>query len=272
MSKLIAATVSIMPEIPRGLSSFLYGEPIGPTMSSLEERMRALTKHGKNIGSIPSIGNLPDWFTDAVFAQQCFTGPNPTTICRASTEWVQRFKVEANKQGNKAMYTLLNTMAMDMMYIQDYSHFRNSCGANPNSILQSNDGKRFGCASVTLLQLTRDGMLHPMAIVLDYRASMETSVCIFNRRLTPEDSSDCEQNDWPWRYAKMCHQVSDWMQHECAVHLNDCHYIMEATIVACQRAFPSDHIVYNILSPHWFVHYLTIASNANFSTGSKPFH
>lgn len=251
MSKLISAAVSFMPEIPKGLSSFLYGEPMGPTMANLEERMKILTKQGKNIGSVPSIANRPDWYSDAVFAQQRFTGPNPTSICRASTEWIQRFKITANKQGNKAMYTMLNSMSADMMYIQDYSHFRNACGAAPTTVLQSSDGTRFACASVTLFQLTREGTLHPMGIVLDYQNSMDSSVCIFNRRMGPEDSTEFEAKDWPWRYAKMCHQVSDWTQHELAVHLNDCHFVMEATIVACQRAFPNNHVVYNMLAPHW---------------------
>lgn len=251
MSRLISAAVSTVSDVPRGLSSFLYGDTIAPTMAGIEQRMRTLTKKKRNIGSVPSIANRPDWFTDAVFAQQSFTGLNPTSIAKASAEWIQRFKKAANDQGRKPMYTLLNTTQAETLYVQDYSYFRSSCGAAPHSVLQSDDGKRFGCAAVTLFQLSQEGALHPLAIVLDYRASMDNSVCIFNRRLHPSDPSENEASDWPWRYAKLCHQVSDRTHHESAVHLNDCHYVEEATIIACQRAFPNDHVVYNILAPHW---------------------
>jgi hypothetical protein len=118
-------------EIPRGLSSFLYGEMMSPTMAGLEERMRALTKNRKNIGSMPSIANRPDWYTDSVFAQQSFTGPNPTSIARCSAEWIRRFMMVANMQGKKARYTLLNSSPADSMYIQDYSYFRSACGSSP---------------------------------------------------------------------------------------------------------------------------------------------
>jgi hypothetical protein len=174
------------------------------TMGQVEERLKMLTKNCKNIGAVPSIANRPDWYSDAVFAQQSFTGPNPTSIMRASTEWTMRFMDAANSQGNKQMYTLLSTAMPDSMYIQDCSYFRNACGAPPNSMLQSDDSMRFGCASVTLFQLSRVGSLHPLAIVLDYQCSMESSVCIFNRRLSAEDSSEQEGTNWPWRYAKMC--------------------------------------------------------------------
>jgi hypothetical protein len=49
----------------------------------------------------------------------------------------------------------------------------------------------------------------------------------------------------------MCNQVSDWTKHELTVHLNDCHFVEEATIVAAQRSFPADHVVFNLLAPHW---------------------
>ena len=117
--------------------------------------------------------------------------------------------------------------------------------------LCSDDGRWFGCASVTLLSLSPEGKLHPLAIVLDYRVSIENSVCIFNRRLYPEDSSKHEAADWPWRYAKLCALVSDWTTHEVAAHLTDCHFVQKDLIVAAQRSFPTDHVVYNLLAPHW---------------------
>jgi len=203
----------MVPDIPQGIATFLYGEPIGNTVAQLETGMKRLTKQAKSIGSMPSIANRGDWYTDAVFAQQAFTGSNPTAITKATDEWTKRFMSAANSQGNKGMYTLLSTAASGSIYMQDNSYFRSAIHAPLDSVLCSDDGKRFGCAAVTLMQLNSDGRLHPLAIVLDYRGSMETSVCIFNKRLSPNGSSEHEASDWPWRYAKLCHQTSDCMQY-----------------------------------------------------------
>jgi hypothetical protein len=233
------------------LSRFIYGDPFAKTMAGLEQRMRALTREKKNIGSETSIANRDDWYTDAVFAQQSFTGPNPTSIANASAEWIERFERTARAQGQKRALSLLKNSNPESFYIQDYSSFRYAAGAPPNSDLVSENGHRFGCAAVTLFQLTQEGKLHPLAIVLDYRVSMEDSVVIFNQRLSPSDPTSTEAKDWPWRYAKLCNQVSDWMYHEGVVHLNNCHLVEEATIVAASRSFTSDHIVWRLLEPHW---------------------
>lgn len=220
-------------------------------MAGLEARMARLRRAKKNVGTVPSVANRPDWYTDSIFAQQSFTGCNPTSITRASDEWITRFKQSATDQNNEGMSTLLQTVAPAQMFIQDYSYFRSAVGSLPDSALRSDDGKRFGCAAVTLFHLTSSGDLHPLAIVLDYRGSMVGSVVVFNKRLSPADPKTSEATDWPWRYAKMCHQVSEWTHHQLVVHLNDCHFVQEAIIVSAQRSFPADHIVHTLLEPHW---------------------
>ncbi|KIJ30185.1 hypothetical protein M422DRAFT_53866 [Sphaerobolus stellatus SS14] len=125
--------------------------------------------------------------------------------------------------------------------------------------LSSTDGTRFGCASVVLFHLPNDGKLHPLAIVLDYKSSMDVSVTIFNRRLSSADTSIDEYNDWPWRYAKTCAQVSDWVRHEATVHLVYTHFVEESIIVAAHRKLPPRHVVFKLLEPHWKV---TLSVNA----------
>ena len=249
--RLLDTAVTLSPIIPKGIMNLLYGEPFANTMDGLVENNRTLRKQGKNIGSQPNIADRDDWYTDAVFAQQAFTGTNPTTIMLASAEWIKRFRAAADAQGNEEASDLLKSFRADSIYIQDYSYFRNAINADPDSVLKSDKGHRFGCAAVTLFLLFPDGRLHPLAIVLDYRVSIGNSVVIFNKRLNPDAPTTSEKTDWPWRYAKMCNQVSDWSRHEMAVHLNDCHLVEEATIVAAQRSFSTEHIVHRILSPHW---------------------
>ncbi|QSZ31504.1 hypothetical protein DSL72_001071 [Monilinia vaccinii-corymbosi] len=253
LKRLVDFSVSLLPRIPPEISYLLFGDPCnGTTMGELEKKMMALQKDDKNIGTEPSIGYRKDWYSDAVFAQQYFTGPNPSSITLASQTWIERFKKAAFDQSNKEIHNLLETVNSNSLYVQDCSFFRGWAGASPESTLISDNGKRFGCASVTLLHLNADGDLHPLAIILDYRLSMESSVTIFNRRINPQDPKDNEHEDWPWRYAKMCSLISDWTRHELTIHLNDCHFVEEVIAVAANRSFPSDHIVYMILEPHWF--------------------
>jgi hypothetical protein len=119
-------------------------------MAGLEERMRILTRKKKNVGTEPSIANRDDWYSDAVFAQQSFTGPNPTSIANASAEWIERFQGSEKSQGKSRVLSLLRNSNPESFYIQDYSYFRSAANAPPNSELVSDDGVRFGCAAVTL--------------------------------------------------------------------------------------------------------------------------
>lgn len=80
---------------------------------------------------------------------------------------------------------------------------------------------------------------------------MDDSVTIFNKQLDPSDSTDKEKTDWPWRYAKTCAQVADWVRHEVTVHLVNTHFIEEVIIVATNRNMDNKHPVFRLLEPHW---------------------
>ena len=144
----------------------------------------------------------------------------------------------------------------------DCSYFREALGlkiTDPIVLNPQDKGNltRYGCASLTLFQLHDNGNLHPLAIVIDYRASIKDSVVIFNQRLSPSDPTPGES--WPWRYAKTCAQSSDWTLHEMTVHLTNTRLIQEAIIVATHRCIPFDNVIYQLLEPHWF---RTLSRNA----------
>lgn len=218
--------------------------------------------NGKNIGF------KEDWYSDARFAQQYLSGVDPCSITQAPASRVQEFITEASKQGLDGMKKLLQE-GKDLL-IQDYSWFRKAAGLTDlqsfQNIVPEMSGTqqtglkptglmatRYACAPIVLLQLHDDGLIHPLAITLDYRGSLNNSVTIFNRRLTPKEKGDIdEKDDWPWRYAKTCAATADWARHEIATHLVDTHMIEEAIIVATNRTIPEDHLLYELLSPHWF--------------------
>ncbi|KAH1515652.1 hypothetical protein V6Z96_008944 [Aspergillus fumigatus] len=236
---------------------------------------------GKDIFDLPNVGDLPDWYSDARFAQQHFTGTNPTTIEQASDEWLEHFitAAEAPEDGPvKEILTDLRNSCRKSLYMQDYSYFRKAAGLDPTAVIKcefDEAGKkrhRYGCASVCLFYLNDQGQLYPLAIVIDWRGKAETSVTIYNRELIKRKDLRAggekqdqkhkvtdEAHDWAWRYAKTCVQCSDWLRHEVTVHLTNTHMIEEAIIVASHRQLDSDHPVMLLLYPHW---QKTLALNA----------
>jgi len=194
-----------------------------------------------------NIGHRDDWYTDAAFGQQQFIGTNPTTITLAPLQWITAFKAASGTQ-QRVDVTRLLTDYPQSFFVQDYSDFRPSMGLSPSAEITSEG--RYGCSSVALFHLEPSGKLHPLAITLDYKGGMENSVTIFNRRIASTSPGD-EELDWPWRYAKMCAQVSDWFRHEVAIHLVNTHLVEEIIIIAANRTFEPRHIVFQLLEPHW---------------------
>lgn len=262
----------------------------GESLASVTAHNAKLVNEKKGIYTVKNIGSehQHDWFTDALFAQQHLTGPNPCTLELASLDWVTQFKREAHKQGRTDIAEVIAaaTVAPNQreLYVQDYSYFRNAIKVPPGYTISSkppsgSKGKdtiftdstdliRYAVASVCLFHLgPKSGRLHPLAIVIDYKGRMEDSVCIFNRRVKETDERVDQATDWPWRYAKTCVQISDWTRHEVTVHLVNTHFIEEAVIVAANRSFEEDHPVFKILSPHWIK---TLSLNAAARTTLVP--
>ncbi|KAK4163830.1 putative lipoxygenase [Cladorrhinum sp. PSN259] len=239
------------------------GSPMDGTIKQLEEYNRAHRKSGTDIEQGQNIGLLPDWFTDRRFADQSFTGTNPTSITVVPDELLGEFIVAAKQGGYDKWAAKLPTIDPKTLYVQDVRGLRRALGVDKNETLFSKEPKSddsWGCAAITLFQLHPAGELHPVAIVIDYKGdSLATSVTIFNQRMLPSDPTDGEEQDWPWRYAKTCAQVTDFLRHEIGVHLTQAHLIEEALIVATHRTVPMEHIIFQLLSPHW---YKTLSLNA----------
>ncbi|OSS47641.1 hypothetical protein B5807_07201 [Epicoccum nigrum] len=259
IQKIAQAVSFIIPEeIPK------EGTPFeGPTLAECEQYNREHLSPKTDIMDGENLGNKADWYSDARFAQQHLSGVNPCTIERVHSHTREVYAAEADRQGLEDMRNILSSG--EDLFVQDYSYFREATGVSNdedfhNEVLELAGGKptgktasRFACAPVVIFQLHCDGRLHPLAITIDHKGSLDNSVTIFNMHLTPDDQSGvAEKDDWPWRYAKTCAQTADWSRHEVAVHLVETHMVEEAIIVATNRTIPEDHILYETLSPHWF--------------------
>jgi hypothetical protein len=235
----------------------------GLTIQDVVDYNKVYRKTAVDIAMGVNIGNLDDWYSDRRFADQQLTGANPTTIEPVSDSLLDEFIDAARAGGYDAWEVILSKTDPASLYMQDCSYFRKAVGLEDTAeelhSKQKGDDDSWACATVSLFQLHEDGKLHPVAICIDYKGSMDRSVTIFNRRTLPTDSTAGEKEDWPWRYAKTCAQTADWIRHELGVHLTDSHFIEEAIIVAANRTIPMEHVVYKILSPHW---YKTLSLNA----------
>lgn len=261
----------ISQKIYKAVEDFLNGKGYeGLSIADLEAHNKEWRKTAVDIMKGANFGDLPDWYSDARFAQQSFTGANPNTIRLATDQWLSRFKQAATTQKLSDVLDVLEKTKAGSFYMQDCSYFRDAIKPpkgplQPKAELKAED--RYGMASVTLYRLAESGRLHPVAIVLDWRGSVQDSVTIFNKQLTPLDPQSSDYNtrleeqkhDWPWRYAKTCAQSCDWIRHELTVHLTNTHMIEEAIIVAANRSFKVEHPVFKLLEPHW---YRTLPLNA----------
>ncbi|TDZ62083.1 putative linoleate 9S-lipoxygenase 3 [Colletotrichum trifolii] len=245
------------------LDTIIGGRPqAGPTIAECERYNRWHRKSGTDIERGTNIGLLPDWHSDRRFAEQSFTGTNPTTIEKVPKDLLKEFIDTAKRTGYDYWAKTLDLLNPSCLYVQDCRYFREAAGIEADETMHYKEpvsDDNWACAAVTLFQLHTDGKLHPVAIVCDYKSSMANSVTIFNRRHRPSDPSVFEKEDWPWRYAKTCAQVSDWFRHEVGIHLTRAHFIEESVIVATHRTIPMEHIVYKLLQPHW---YKTLSLNA----------
>lgn len=90
------------------LDDLVAGEPyVGSTIAEVEHNSRHYRKTGTDVMRGETIGDYNDWYSDARYGQQQFTGANPMTITLASSDWISKFRTAADKQGNTNMSQLL---------------------------------------------------------------------------------------------------------------------------------------------------------------------
>ena len=148
----------------------------GLTIADVERANRENKKTGTDIMKGDNIGLLQDWWSDARFAQQSFSGTNPNTITLASPAWVKAYSEAATAQGRLDARDFITRAEPSSLYIQDASYFREAVKAASDDNLVSKDpdmDDRYQYASVTLYKLDKGGRLHPLAIVIDWKGSME---------------------------------------------------------------------------------------------------
>ena len=151
--RLFATAPIVQKVIPEKFLDFAYDEPNQRTFALIESVNKKLFDERRDIGKVANIGTRKDWYSDEVYAQQQFTGVNPVTIRKAGKEWIQMFKAAASAQEKRdSLRAIEEGERQGGLYVQDCSYFRKFAGVAQGEDLKSDDGKRFGCASVSLFQ------------------------------------------------------------------------------------------------------------------------
>jgi hypothetical protein len=184
------------------------------------------------------------WNTDAEFAQARLCGINPAFIRKCLPEDLQpdgKFPVTEDQVQSflSEGKNLASELAGDRLYLLDYKILNEILTPE----LEDQLGK-YAVAPLCLLYINAQDRITPLAIRLwqDARASDLENNPIF----TPHSPSQS------WLTAKVAVSSADIAYQGIVSHLLDTHLIVETFGVATHRQLSANHIVFQLLEPHFF--------------------
>jgi arachidonate 15-lipoxygenase len=170
--------------------------------------------------------------SDTEFARQRLAGANPTVIRRVQDNdknLIQSLANKPYKSANNGEIDLIKSASENRLFIVDYPIFKDL------RVTDLQPGRYLG-SPVALFHRTDKG-LEPVLIELEK-----------GRVITPEITGESADD---WMRAKLYVQTADANHHELIAHLSYTHFAMEALAIATQRQLPTNHPVYQLLSPHF---------------------
>lgn len=185
-----------------------------------------------------------NWQDDQEFGSQRLTGINPVVIRKCKQEDIcdnGKFKITeelANPLlGNDV--TLASALADNRLYLVDYKIFDNIINAE-----LENQIERYPLAPLCLLYVNDEKQLIPIAIQLQQKAdqSAQSFNCIFTPKSPQQD----------WLTAKLAVAGADSAYQGIISHLLNTHLIAETFAVSTYRNLSAQHILFQLLKPHFF--------------------
>jgi arachidonate 15-lipoxygenase len=170
--------------------------------------------------------------SDREFVRQRLAGANPTIIRRVQTNdqsLIQTLATQPYKLANNGTVDLIKSASENQLFIADYPIFKDL------KITDLQTGKYVG-SPVALFHNTEKG-LEPILIQLE-------KCRVVTPGITGEPADD-------WMRAKLYFQTADATHHELIAHLAYTHLAMESLSIATSRQIPTNHPVYQLLSPHF---------------------
>ncbi|HLO88453.1 MAG TPA: lipoxygenase family protein [Nostocaceae cyanobacterium] len=181
--------------------------------------------------------------TDSEFVRQRLAGANPMVIRKVQAidqGLLQTLAVKPYQLADGNTIELIKAAGENRLFIANYPILRDL------KVTDLQIGRYVG--SPTALFYRSEKGLEPLLIELEK-----------GRVITPVIADDTIDD---WQKAKLYFQIADATHHELISHLCYTHLAMEALAIATPRQLPSNHPVYQLLSPH-FQFLLAINHQAN---------
>ncbi|XP_034202485.1 linoleate 13S-lipoxygenase 2-1, chloroplastic-like [Prunus dulcis] len=194
------------------------------------------------------------WFRDEEFSRQTLAGLNPYSI-ELVTEWPLKSKLDPEIYGPpeslittelvekeiRGCMTVNEALQRKKMFILDYHDLYMPY---VNKVREIEGTTLYG--SRTLLFLTEDGTLRPVAIELTRPPVGDKPQ--WKQVFTPTwDATGC----WLWRLAKAHVCAHDAGYHQLVIHWLRTHCATEPYIIAANRQLSAMHPIYRLLHPHF---------------------
>lgn len=207
-----------------------------PTLTRNEQQRKlffqALAKDGINPPIVSIIHQRDGGLSDKEFVRQRVAGANPTVLRRVQAidqGFLQALATQPYKLANNGAIDLIKSASENRLFIADYPLLRDL------KVTDLQPGKYVG-SPVALFHHTDKG-LEPVLIEVEK-----------GRVVTPGITGQAADD---WERAKLYFQTADATHHELIAHLSYTHLAMEALAIATPRQLPSNHPVYQLLSPHF---------------------
>jgi hypothetical protein len=176
------------------------------------------------------------WQTDACFAQQRLTGPNPMAIEQCQGEDGLRERLQKLYLTHDEVETIVKSVNFNAgVFLLDYSYLVEM------NLPVNNKG---GCAPATF------------TVFANVRGSLVPKWIVLVRRSKSLIIAQSPQNSIPWQVAKSMVQCSDLNVHELGYHLTNTHLVAETVIVSTYRYLGPGceggaHSIFDYLKPHF---------------------
>ncbi|KAA8545126.1 hypothetical protein F0562_019985 [Nyssa sinensis] len=195
------------------------------------------------------------WRTDEEFAREMLAGVNPVIICRLP-EFPPTSKLDPKDYGNQTSsitrehienndlegLSIDEAMENNRLFILDYHD------ALMPYLRKINSTSTKTYATRTLLFLTKDGILKPLAIELSLPHPEKEEFGAISKVYTPAKYG---VEGSIWQLAKAYVSVNDYGYHQLISHWLNTHAVIEPFVIAMNRQLSVVHPIYKLLHPHF---------------------
>ncbi|MEA5512164.1 lipoxygenase family protein [Crocosphaera sp. UHCC 0190] len=226
----------------KGVADLGLGAALAP--ADKWEKLQDLSQFFKPWTLLPKPLIADRWEEDAEFGNQFLGGLNPVLMRKANPEDLAtdgNFPVTDDhlKPYLGDNFSLASAFEKGKLYLLDYQIFGDIIEPK-----QEDQLGRYTASPLCLFYLNEQEQLLPVAIKVKQKYQPETDP--YPEILTPK-SSPVE-----WKAAKLAVAATDIAYQGIIAHLLDTHLVIEVCTVSTYRILSPDHILYQLLKPHFF--------------------